>query len=237
MAASLPHFLRTVAEIESNSWWLDAVGPQLKPCNFTYSVSSEGTAKITQVPKEPFESLLVHVRRLTMENSPERLQILRTLLKQNAIGDFDRHLLDIWHKYWRLAFIKEPFELVMSENTEVMTGYRVYDCFINGYYFHSDSDHEIILHGKQWSERMSMPNLFFQNMFHGVVASLCLAAIALDRFIKNDFTFANLALSPGIGTVFDFVWYRNRSDQLDELYKVFNLWIEGHGGCKKCRWA
>jgi hypothetical protein len=236
MAASILHFLQTVDEIEQNSWWALKVGPKLKPVNFTYSIDQNGVETITEVPKEPLESLLLRVRRLTMNDSPEQLHVIRKALKQQATHDLNKQLLDVWHSYWRLAFIKEPFEIDQSGNRELMTGYKVYDCFINGRYFHTNvPEYNVILYGAEAPAQTAKTFLFFQNMFHSVVVSLCLCAIALHRFIKNGNSFADMPLE-GIASAFDFIWWRNRVDQLDEQYRVFNDWIEQHGGCNKCRW-
>jgi hypothetical protein len=49
MAVSIPHFLKTVDEIEQNSWWAEVVGPKLNDVKLTYSIH-EGVESITEVP-------------------------------------------------------------------------------------------------------------------------------------------------------------------------------------------
>jgi hypothetical protein len=236
MNVSIPSFLQTVDEIEENSWWFETVGPKLKPLIFTWALKN-GAECITEVPREAFEALLLRVRRLTMNDSPEKLHVIHKSLKQQAKHDADKRLLDVWHKYWRLAFIKEPFVIERSGKREVMTGYRVYECFINGHYFHRNiPEYNVILYGSELPDQTARTRLFFENMFHAVVFNLCLAAIALHRFVKNGNSFYGRPLT-GIGTAFDFFWQRNRVEQLDEQYGIFNDWIETHGGCKKCRWT
>ena len=236
-AASIPHFAQTVAEIEQNTWWAEAVGPTLKPVQSTCTVDSDGRKWITEVPKEPFEALLLRVRRFTMNDSSEQLHVIRKALKQQAAHELDKHLLDVWQQYWRLAFIKEPFVIEQNGNREIMTGYKVYDCFVNGRYFHTNiPEYKVILYGSESPSQTVRTNPFFQNMFHSVVVEICLCAIALDRFIKNGNSFADMPLD-GIASAFDFIWWRNRVGELDEQYKIFNDWIEDQGGGKKCRWT
>jgi len=235
--ASIPHFVQTIDEIERNSWWATTIGPKLRPITFTYAISN-GQESITDVPKEPFESLLLGVRRLTMNGSSEQLHNVQKALKRSATHDLDRRLLDVWHKYWRLAFIKEPFECVQGARREVMTRFRVYDCFVNGRYFHSNvPDYNVILYGSETSGPLARPFLFFQNMFYSIVVDLCFCAIGLQRFFRNGNTFTNMPFNDGISTVFDFIFQRNKADQLDTQYKIFNDWIESRGGCKKCHWG
>jgi hypothetical protein len=237
MKASIPHFVQSVDEIEQNSWWSKAIGPKLKPIDFTYSITN-GRESITEVPKEPFESLLLPVRRLTMNRSSEQLHVVRKALEQQATHESDRHLLDVWCRYWRLAFIKEPFEMIQSGVTEIMTPFRVYDCFINGRYFHTNvPEYNVLLYGSETPVETVRTYMFLENLFHSVVVDLCLCAIALHRFVKNGYSFVDMSLNDGAATVFGFMWCRNRMEDLDEQYRIFNDWIQGRGGCKNCRWT
>jgi hypothetical protein len=172
-----------------------------------------------------------------MNDSSEQLHLIRKALKATAVHDVDRNLLDVWKKYWRLAFIKEPFEIERSGQRQVMTGYKVYDCFVNGEYFHSDdAAYNVILYGQPTVSPSARSFLFYRNMFHAVVTDICFAAIALDRYIANGYSFCEMGLK-GLPTVFDFVLWRKRAQQLDDQYKIFNDWIMSNGGCKKCRWT
>jgi len=235
MAISIPHFLTTVDEIEQNSWWAKVVGPKLNDVKLTYSLR-DGAESITEVPKEPLESLLLRIRRLTMNKSAEHLISIQKALKQAATTDIDRHLLDVWRKYWRLAFIKEPFHIEQAGKRDVITGYKVYESFINGHYFHTnDPKYNLIFYNSGTPQRMACTHLFFQNLFHSVVLDLGLAAIGLHRYINNGNT--GLPMNNGIATAFGFFWERNQVERLDEQYRIFNDWIEQNGGCNEGRWS
>jgi hypothetical protein len=181
MAVSIPHFLKTVDEIEQNSWWAKAVGPKLNDVKLTYSIR-DGVEAITEVPQEPLESLLLRVRRLTMNNSAERLIGIQKVLKQAAKTDVDRHLLDVWRKYWRLAFIKEPFFFEQNGSREVITPYKVYECFLNGHYFHTNNPiYDLLIYRADTPQPLAETQRFFQNVFHSVVLDLGLAAVGLHE--------------------------------------------------------
>lgn len=107
---SLKHFQEVVGRIRKNSWFSKTVLDDRLEFRFTVD-NTNGTVSITEVPSEAFDSLLLNVRKLTMNESPEQLHSVCNKLKQCAASDADRALLDVWHKYWRLAFIKEPFLL------------------------------------------------------------------------------------------------------------------------------
>lgn len=238
MEVSLPHFREVVAEIQRNSWW-DANFTQrrLDPLQFTYTMDEHGE-RITEVPREPFESLLLRVRRLTMSESAENLHRVRKELKRIATEPKNQELLDGWHKYWRLAFIKEPYLLEANGASQVMTGYKVYDAFVNGQLFHSNvGEYNIILYGTDRPAHIRTPNLFLQNQFHATVANLCFAALGLGLYMENGNTFDNVPLTGHVVAITDFLWCRNRTHELDEQYGVFNDWIEQHGGCSNCRWT
>ena len=233
---SLTDFQLAVAGIEANSWWTETfTRNRLRPHPFTISFES-GRTSITPVPKEPFESLLLPVRKITMAESAANLHRVRKELSRKA-NESDRRMLDAWRKYWRLAFIKEPFLLDSSGKQEVFTGYKVYDCFINGKYFHSNnSDYNLILYGTEQPMVGLDPNLFLQLHLYQTVTNLCFAALGLDRVIRNNCSFVGIATDIGMETVFDFVLQRNRIVELDEQYRVFSDWIDANGGCKHCRW-
>ena len=58
MNANIDYFLQLVDEIEANSWWRNRTGISgINPGSFTFSVDVEGSASITDVPSELFESL------------------------------------------------------------------------------------------------------------------------------------------------------------------------------------
>jgi len=237
MAISIPHFLRTVDEIEQNSWWAETVGPKLIAPTLKYSIL-DGVESITEVPKEPLESLLLRIRRLTMKGGAEHLISVQKSLKQAATTDYDRHLLDVWQKYWRLTYIKEPFHMEQNGKREVITRFKIYECLINGHYFHTNNPtYNLILYGSGTPQRMACTHLFFQAAFHWMVLELGFAAVGLHRFINNGNTFEGLPLNNGIATAFDFCFWRNKVDQLDEQYRIFNDWIEQNGGCSEGRWS
>jgi hypothetical protein len=237
MTTSISHFVTTVDEIEQNSWWASKIGPKLKDVKLSYSIR-DSVESITEVPQESLESLLLRIRRMTMNKSAEHLLSVQKALTQSATLDSDRHLLDVWRKYWRLAFIKEPFHLEQAGERQVMTGYKVYQCFINGHFFHTnDPAYNLILYNSSTPRRMAGTHLFFKNIFHSVVLDLGLAAIGLHRYVQNGNTFQGLALNDGIATTFAFVWERNRVENLDEQYRIFNDWIEENGGCNDGRWT
>src|SRR4051794_26208634 len=104
-AANINRFVQTVGEIEQNSWWVETFRSGKVPPGFTISWSGD-SATITDIPTEAFESLLLRVRRLTMNDSPENMHVVRKKLKASATHDYDRELLEVWHKYWRIAFAK-----------------------------------------------------------------------------------------------------------------------------------
>lgn len=235
MAISIPHFLKTVDEIERNSWWKEAVGLKLNDVKLTYSIR-DGVESITEVPKEALESLLLRIRSLTMNKSAEHLLSIQKMLRQSAKTDSDRLLLGVWRRYWQLTFIKEPFFVEQDGKREVMTGYKVYQSFINGHYFHTNTPECSVIYDSS-QVRNSQPFLFFQNLFHSVVLDLGLAAVGLHRYINNGNTFTNLPLNNGIATAFGFFWERNHPERLDEQYKIFSDWIEQNGGCKEGRWS
>jgi hypothetical protein len=173
-----------------------------------------------------------------MKEGAEHLISVQKALKQSATTDMDRHLLDVWRKYWRLALIKEPFHIEQNGSREVITPFKAYECLINGHYFHTnDPQYNLIIYNSGVPQRMACTHLFFQNLFHSVVLDLGLAAIGLHRYINNGNTFADLPLNNGIATAFGFVWWRNRVEQLDEQYKIFNDWVEQNGGCNEGRWS
>jgi hypothetical protein len=119
----------------------------------------------------------------------------------------------------------------ISGEQHLMTPYKVYDCFINGEYFHSDQQYGVILGGKTQG---SMSYLFVRNTLHSVVTNLCLAAIGLRRYIDNGATFNSIVLHPGPSTVFEFIFCRKWVAELDEQYKLFN---DDIGDCKNARWG
>ena len=238
MIASLIHFCNVVDRIESNSWWSDNFGPgKTHHTGFTYSDSSDGQS-ITHVPTEPLESLLLHVRKLTMNDGPENLHKVRKALKAVAT-EVDQQVLDVWHKYWRLALIKDPFEVECSGGKHVMTPYRVYDCFINGELFHSnDPKYNVILHGSPQPAAIKTPNLFLRNVFHSAVTNLCFAALGLKRYIDNGCTFTDFTMFPGNHPVtVEFILRRKQADQMDEQYRAFSEWVRANGGTDRCYWT
>jgi hypothetical protein len=237
MTASLLHFCETVDRIRQNSWWKDNFDPA-KPCltGLTFSLTDKNQT-ITNVPTEALESLLVHVRKLTLGKAPENLLSVRRSLKTEATETTQRDLLDSWHKYWRLAFIKEPFFIELGGVKHVMTPYRAYDCFINGLLFHTNNPiHNLILHGSQHPAALSDPSLFLRNLFHSTVANFCLAACGLKFFVDNKDS-GQWVLAGYPPVVFEYILYRKRIEELDEQYKVFSDWIEANGGCPEGRWG
>lgn len=152
--------------------------------------------------------------------------------------ELDQRLLDVWYKYWRLAFIKEPFEVECSGVRHVMTPYRVYDCFVNGELFHSnDATHNVILLGSATLSEVKQSSLFLRNVFHSIVVNLCFAAIGLKRFIDNGRTFADFPISGNQPVTTDFIRHRKKVDQLDDQYRVFSDWVRDNGGLGRCYWG
>lgn len=66
------HFGGVVDRIEGNSWWLSNFAPGKEAPAFTFRIE-EDKVSITEVPTEPFESLLLHVRKLTLNDGAENL--------------------------------------------------------------------------------------------------------------------------------------------------------------------
>ena len=241
MRASVEHFQEATKRIRQNSWFSDRV--LNGDFEFTFRFDN-GEASISEVPSEAFESLLLSVRKLTMNDAPEQLHKVQKVLKQSVTNDQDCHLLDAWKKYWRIAFIREPFLLESQDGSvsEVITPFRVYDAFVNGHHFHTnDQQYNTILYGGNPGPSGFQVNLFLQNLFHWTVAHVAFAALGLDRDIENGCTFANLPLlGAGVSessVVTEFMFCRNQVSEMDEQYKIFNDWIEDHGGCSKGRWT
>ena len=238
MKASVTHFCDVVQRIEANSWWAANFGgsPQ-HLTGFTYRIDADGQA-ITEVPSEPLESLLLHVRKLTMNDAPEQLLKVKKALKRDAKESWNQELLDVWQKYWRLAFITPQFTYENGAVKEFMTPYRVYDCFINGRLFHSnDPVYNQILHGSAQPAQLSRPHLFLQNTFHSAVTNLCLAAIGLKRYIDNGCTFADIVVSTKPIQALEFIFYRKKVAEMDVAYREANNNILAGGGESNCRWA
>ncbi|HEX3599975.1 MAG TPA: hypothetical protein VHU84_07515 [Lacipirellulaceae bacterium] len=234
MEANIDQFLQLVNEIECNSWWKSQTGISgIRPGSFTFSVDDGGTPSITEVPSEPLESLLIRVRRLTLNDEPENLGNVQKKAKMAAANDVQRNLYDTWRKYWQLAFIKEPYLLENGDRSDVMTPFKAYNIFVNGCLFHSDPDHQEILFGSDQCASTGFVYLFLKNQYHWTVANLCLAAIGLRTLIKSSGPLVVSGQPPG---VMDFVWWRNRLPQLTEQCKIFSDWIEEHGKCKHGRW-
>lgn len=236
MSASLVLFSATVKRIQENSWWSENFDPgKNHHKGFTYQVLGDREI-ITLVPKEAFESLLLHVRKLTMADAPENLHKVQKKLKASTPDDRRRHLLDVWHKYWRIAFIKDSFEIESAGKKQLMTPYRVYDCFINGQLFHTnDPQYNTILHGASNPTALMDGHLFLRNMLHSTVTNLCLAALGLQWYIDSMPT-PQIMLAGYHTEVFRFVFERNNVAQLDEQYRVYNDWLEANGGCPHGRW-
>lgn len=233
MQASIPHFCEVVRRIEANSWWAAHIARSPLQ-GFTYQMT-EGKTTITHVPTEPLESLLLHVRKLTMNDATEQLHKVKNALKAEAKTDQHRHILDVWQKYWRLAFVMPQFTVEVGGKEEFMTQYRVYDCFINGSLFHSnDPVYNQILHGSAHPAELSRPNLFLQNVFHTAVANLCLAAIGLKRYIDNS---DGIDMSTKPVEALDFIWKRRNVTEMDEAYREASSNIQAAGGASNCRWA
>jgi hypothetical protein len=234
----MKHFCEVVEQIERNSWWAANFAPGKKgPSGFTVNFTQEGTTLSPAVPQEALDSLLLRVRKLTMSEAPENMLKIRKALKAKA-DQFDRPLLDTWQKYWRLAFIKDPFQVVVDDKYYTMTPYRVYDCFVNNLLFHSNNPKmNVILHGKDNPQNLSDPSGFLKITFYGAVTNLCFAAIGLKRFIDNGSTFKNIPLlSNNHPAVVDFIFHRKVIDQIDEQYKIFNDWVASSGDNDKCNW-
>jgi hypothetical protein len=187
MSTSLMLFQSVVESIEQNTWWAENFGPgKVEHEGFSYKFDG-GNESITEVPQEPFQSLLLHVRKLTMNDAPEQMHKIKKELNAQAAAEFDRKMLGVWHKFWRIAFIKDSFFLERNGKREIMTPYRVYHAFINGYLFHSnDAELNVILHGAATPVRLRKPMLFLRNIFHSTVTNLCFAALGLDKYVKNN---------------------------------------------------
>lgn len=233
MDANLNEFLHIVEEIEANSWWNSHFRqrPQ-NPEEFKYVLDANGE-RITEVPAEALESLLLRVRHLTTEKSPANLHVVRKHLKGQASNKNILLLLDTWHHFWRLAFIKEPYLIQWNEESQVMTPYRAYNAYINGRYFHTDSRYTILLYHRTEPANVRTAHLYVKNQFHWSVASLCMAALGLRLFITGG---DQWILSEQVAGVTDFIWCRNQLPQLVEQYKIFNQWIIKHNGGPDCRW-
>lgn len=236
MQASIPHFCSVVERIESNSWWAANLGsPSKRLQGFTYTDNGQQPPTITAVPTEPLESLVLHVRKLTLNDAPEHLVKVKKALKAAATTDYDPQLLDLWQKYWRVAFICNQFQIEVGGVKEFMTTYRVYDCFTNGRLFHSnDPVYNQILYGNADPIPLSRPSLFLQNAFHSAVANLCFAAIGLKKYVENGCTFGpQITMQPM--PAFEFILYRKRMTELDEMYRAFNDEIPKD--CSHARWS
>lgn len=238
MNASLIHFSNVVDRIEQNSWWSEnfALGAQ-GLTGFEIAMTGEGV-KITEVPTEPLESLLLHVRKLTMNDSPENLHKVRKALK-SAASENDQRLLDAWHKYWRLTFIHPVFKYGHEGVEHVMTPWRVYDCLVNGELFHSnDPIYNAIIHGAAQPSTLRQPHMFLRNFFHVAITNLCFAAIGLKYYIDNGCTFDNFQIMPGKRhEAVEFVFYRNKVDEMDAEFKRSNDALIAEGGNERCRWT
>jgi hypothetical protein len=237
MDVSLTHFQKLVAEIKANSWWhKNFTQRRLEPLKFTYRWAPDSES-ITDVPNEPFESLLLRVRRLVMSDSAENLLRVRKELKRTAKHELQRTLLDAWHKYWRIAFIKEPYFIEINGDRQIMTPFKVFNTFVNGQLFHSNiAEYNVILHGSDQPAEIRDPLLFLTSQFHATVVSFCLAALGLQVYIDS-LDSEQLIVTGHVRGVTDFVWCRNQIPQMDEQYKVFSDWIEDNGGCSSCRWT
>jgi hypothetical protein len=237
MGTSFVHFCHVTDRILKNSWWQDNYAPGKAPPSFEFSVSN-GVVKITEVPEESFRSLLVDVRKLTMAEAPENLLRVRKQLKAMATTDQHKLLLEAWQKYWRLAFIKEPFEVRAAGQQHLMTPYRAYNCFINGEMFHSnDPTYNILLYGSAQPLSVAESNLFLRNIFQSTVVNLCFAGLGLRWYIDSKDSPEGFVIAGHAPTVVAFVWERNRTAELDEQYRIFGQWIEEHGGCEHGRWG
>ena len=235
--ASLVHFCNAVDRIQKNSWWAANFSPGMPGlAGFTFSIDGD-KASITDVPTEALESLLLHVRKFTSAESPENLLKIRKALKGMATGDEKKEILEAWHKYWKIAFIKEPFQFDIGGVKQIMTPYRVYDCFINGLLFHTDDPtYNVILHGNEQPLTISDPSLFLRNIFHSTVTNFCFAAMGLKFYIEN-MNSMKFILTGYPPTAFEFILCRKKIDEMDEQYKIFNDWIDENGGCPHGRWG
>ena len=80
-AASIRHFQDVVRRIRKNSWFADTV---LRD-NFKFNISfKDGAISITEVPAEPFDSLLLNVRKLTQQKEPQNLLKIYRELKRRV---------------------------------------------------------------------------------------------------------------------------------------------------------
>src|SRR5260370_19156973 len=93
---------------------------------------------ITEAPAEPFDSLVLNVRKLTMNGAPEHLLKVKKTLRAIAPHPSQQKILYVWQKYWRVAFVYPQFSQQVGSVHEFLTPFRVYDCFINGRLFHSN---------------------------------------------------------------------------------------------------
>jgi hypothetical protein len=79
-----------IERIQQNSWWAEHFSKGTDSLQgFTYSFAGEKPA-ITEVPVEPLESLLLQVRKLTMDAAPENMLKVRKELKAAADKDVFR---------------------------------------------------------------------------------------------------------------------------------------------------
>jgi hypothetical protein len=238
MQASIPHFRDVVQRIEENSWWKATVGHAKSPLKgFTFSFAGDKVA-ITEVPAEPFDSLLLNVRKLTMKKGPEHLLKVKNELRAKApAAHKGPNILDVWQKYWRVAFVYPQMGYLVGSINEFLTPWRVYDCFINGQIFHSnDPTYNGILHGTASPTELSQPNLFLQNMFHSAVTNLCLAAIGLAWYIDSMAAGGDMVVHGHPFTSMEYIFWRNRTDDLDEMYKSADEEIRKAGNPPNCRW-
>jgi hypothetical protein len=236
--ASLIHFSNAVERIQQNSWWFANFAPGKQGLTGFSIVQKGDSFAITEVPREPFEALLLHVRKLTMNDSPENLHKVRKALKATA-KETDQRLLDVWHKYWRLTFIHPVFTYSHESTQHVMTPWRVYDCLINGDLFHTnDPEYNAIIHGDSKPGTLSQPHMFLRNFFHVAVTNLCLAAIGLNYYIENGCTIDNFQIMPGKRLeAVEFLFCRNKIDEMDMEYKRSNDVLIAQGGGDRCRWT
>lgn len=237
MDASIPHFCDLVKRIEDNSWWKGSIAHLTNPLKgFTVSFATEKLS-ITQVPAEPFDSLLLSVRKLTMNGAPEHLLKVKKALKAHA-APWGQNILDVWQKYWRVAFVYPRMGIQIGSVNEFLTPWRVYDCFINGRIFHSnDLTYNQILHGTAKPTELSQPNLFLQNTFHSAVTNLGLAAIGLKWYIDSLAAGGKMVLYGHPMASMEYVLWRNRTDDLDEMYRVAIAAIRHGGNPPNCQWS
>ena len=235
---SIPQFKNVVAQILKNSWFLKKV--YHGNMDFQWRLEN-GKLSFTEIPEEPFQSLLLWVRRLTMNNSPENLRLIQKKLKNIATHERDRHLLDVWKKYWRLSVIKEPFTVRTHDGKEhIITPFKAYDLMVNGHYFHSDESASILLYDSFKEHQVGDVNPFIGHRHHMCTCQIALAACSLYRYIEHGYTFDGIPLM-GAGAptwaVMHFVFFRDdRVRQLDDNFQRFREWIEENGGCENGSW-